>query len=94
MTDAISVNPQRYGRIVQVAGLTALTDTNVEIKLDWTRLTLQQSGRDTRRIDLLYRIHYLQWTGIKSLDNVLGLLGLTLVLALTVLGARLAIRPN
>ncbi|MEP7273983.1 MAG: hypothetical protein ABI882_20955, partial [Acidobacteriota bacterium] len=92
VADAISVNPVRYGRILHVDGLTAHTDTGVEIKLDWKRLSLQQSGRDTQRIDLLYRIHYLQWTGIKSLDKMLGAVGLGLVLVLTALGTRMAIK--
>lgn len=55
-------------------------------------MSLQQRGSDTRRIDLLYRIHYLQWTGIKILDKVLGFTGLALVLTLTALGAWLAFR--
>ncbi len=56
------------------------------------RLSLRQRGRDTERIDLLYRIHYLQWTGIPNLDRLLGALALTFVLALTLLGLRLALR--
>jgi hypothetical protein len=57
--------------------------------LDWNKLSLFQRGKDTDRIDLLYKIHYLQWTGIKPLDKVLGMLGILLVLALSALGARL-----
>jgi hypothetical protein len=53
---------------------------------------LSQRGRDTDRIDALYRIHYLQWTGSQAMDKVLGFLGLSLVVALTGLGARLAFR--
>ena len=48
----------------------------------------------TDRIDLLYRIHYLQWTGIKKLDNVLGMLGIALVIVLTTLGAWLAFKRS
>ena len=57
--------------------------------MDWGRLALSQSGKDTDRIDTIYKIHYLQWTGIKSMDQVLGALGILLVLALSALGARL-----
>jgi len=69
---------------------TITTDTNTRIVLDWKRLTLQQRGMDTDRIDLLYRIHYLQWTGVTAIDRILGPLGLALVLALSILGLMLA----
>jgi hypothetical protein len=90
VTDAFLANPQRYGTIVSVAGGTIRTDTGVEVTLDWKRVSLQQHGRDTDRIDLLYKIHYLQWTGNKSIDRALGFVGLVLVLASTALGVRLA----
>ena len=41
----------------------------------------------------MYRVHYLQWTGVGALDKVLGFAGLTMMIALTALGARLALRP-
>jgi hypothetical protein len=88
--DAVRENRQRYGQIVSVNGLTARTSTGVEIRLDWSSLSLQQRGADTDRIDLFYRIHYLQWTGIKSVDRILGIAGLALLLALTILGFRLS----
>jgi len=90
--DAFSTNPSRYGEIADVNGNTITTTTGVEIILDWNRLSLQQKGKDTDRIDLLYRIHYLQWTGVKSIDRVVGLTGIALVLLLTTLGAWLAFR--
>lgn len=89
VTDAVSENPQRYGRIARIQGNNIATDTGVRIELDWERLTLTQTGKDTDRIDLLYKVHYLQWTGINAVDNVLGALGILLVLALGGLGARL-----
>ena len=92
LKDAFTANPQRYGNISSISGLTAKTNTGVEVTVDWNKLSLQQRGKDTKRIDLLYKIHYLQWTGIKSVDKVLGLVGLTLVIVLTLLGAWLAIR--
>ena len=90
--DALSVNPNRYGQIVPVNGDTITTDTGVVVTIDWNRMTLQQTGTDTKWIDLLYRIHYLQWTGVKSIDRIVGFTGITLVLVLTGLGARLAFR--
>jgi len=92
LKDAFTANAQRYGDISSISGHTATTSTGVEINLDWDRLSFQQRGKDTDLIDQLYKIHYLQWTGIKSVDKALGLLGLTLVLVLTGLGAWLAIR--
>jgi len=90
--DALSVNPNRYGQIVAVNGDTITTDTGVVVTIDWNRMTLQQTGTDTKWIDLLYRIHYLQWTGVKSIDRIVGFTGITLVLVLTGLGASLAFR--
>jgi hypothetical protein len=92
--DAIARNPSRYGEIASVAGDTVVTTTGVTITLDWDRLSLTQRGPDTDRIDLLYRIHYLQWTGVPALDRVLGPAGLALLLALCLLGLRLAVRPG
>lgn len=89
IADAILSNPGRYGQIVNVEGSEVTTDTGIRISLDWNRLSLSQRGRDTDRIDLLYKIHYLQWTGVRTLDKVLGMLGILLVLVLSALGARL-----
>ena len=88
--DAFSANPDRYGRVATQTDRTARTTTEVEVTLDWNRLTLQQRGRDTDRIDALYRVHYLQWTGVKALDKILGAIGLLLLVTLAALGVRLA----
>ena len=90
--DAFSINPERYGHIVSVNGNTVTTDTGVIVTIDWNRLSLQQTGKDTKWIDRLYRIHYLQWTGIRSIDRIVGFAGITLVLILTALGACLAFK--
>jgi len=84
----------RYGDIVSVNGLSAKTSTGVEIKLDWKNLSLSQKGQDTELINLLYKIHYLQWTGHKVLDQCLGILGLILLITLTVLGVRLYVKKR
>jgi hypothetical protein len=88
-SDSLASNPARYGHIINIEGLTATTGTGVRVTLDWNRLTLTQYGGDTGWIDRFYKIHYLQWTGIAALDKVLGGLGILLVLALSLLGARL-----
>ena len=90
--DAFSSNPVRYGEIASVRENVATTNTSVEVTLDWNRMSLQQKGADTDRIDLLYRIHYLQWTGVKSVDRVVGFVGIFLVLILTSLGAWMAFK--
>jgi hypothetical protein len=90
LEDAFTSNPARYGKITAVKDNTVKTSTGVEVTLDWNRMSLQQKGRDTDWIDSLYRIHYLQWTGVKSIDRVVGLVGIALVLTLTTLGAWLA----
>jgi len=89
VTDAFSINPARYGRVSSIEGYNITTSTGVRIELDWGRLALSQTGKDTHRIDTLYKIHYLQWTGVKQVDTVLGALGILLVLMLSFLGARL-----
>jgi hypothetical protein len=90
IADALTANASRYGRITNLTGSVATTDTGATITLDWNRLSLQQRGRDTERIDLLYKVHYLQWTGQKTLDKILGLAGLVALVTLTALGAKLA----
>jgi hypothetical protein len=92
LSDAFSVNQSRYGSVLAVRGETATTNTGVELTLDWNSMSLQQRGLDTNRIDRLYKIHYLQWTGIKSLDRVLGFIGVFLIMTLSVLGAWIAFR--
>jgi len=94
VTDAFSANPARYGSVATVEGNNIATDTGVRVTLDWNRLSLAQRGRDTNSIDKIYKIHYLQWTGIESVDKVLGALGILLTLTLSLLGARLFLRKG
>jgi len=94
LQDAFAANPSRYGSISRVSGNKVWTDTGVEVNIDWNRMNLQQRGKDTDRIDLLYRIHYLQWTGVKTLDKIVGFAGIVLVMALTTLGAWLAFKRS
>lgn len=94
LTDAFAAHPERYGTITALANQTATTSTQVQVSLDWSRLSLQQRGRDTEWIDRLYKIHYLQWTGIKAVDNVLGVVGLLLLGGLSLLGLLLLWQPD
>lgn len=91
--DAVQADPERYGAIQSVEEGVAHTDTGVRITLNWNQLSLYQYGEDTQTIDWLYRVHYLQWTGQKSLDRVLGMLGLALLILMTFSGVKLLIKP-
>lgn len=90
--DATKVGSERYGSITSVVGNTAFTNTDVVITLDWDTLTLRQEGPDTRLIDTLYRIHYLQWLSYPALNKVLGFSGLVLLIALSLIGLTTYIR--
>ena len=90
--DAVAHNPQRYGQVQSPQDGTFHTSTGVRITLDWNTLSLSQSGQDTRWIDRLYQIHYLQWTGVEMLDRVLGVLGLFLLAVMSVTGFQLTFR--
>lgn len=89
LEDAFTADPIRYGNIIAQDGLSASTDTGVNLQLYWESLSIQQEGRDTRWINRVYSIHYLEWTGIAVLDRVLGLFGLFLLMLTTWTGARL-----
>ena len=97
VADALTSDPGRYGTVAHAAkadsGTAAFeTTTGVHVELDWPSLALQQRGRDTDRIDALYRVHYLQWTGVRTVDRIVGIAGLAGLVALTLLGLRLALR--
>ncbi len=92
INDAIRINPQRYGQIETIDGMEVTTTTAVKITLNWTEMRLYQKGEDTDLINTMYKIHYLQWTGIKSLDKYLGIFGLALVIILAGLGIVMTFR--
>lgn len=94
ISDAIALKAERYGQLLQSNDAPYLTSTGARISLQWNTLSLQQNGNDTRWIDRMYRVHYLQWTGIKLLDKVLGVFGLLLLIVISVTGVRLLLRAN
>jgi hypothetical protein len=53
---------------------------------------ISQRGPDTERIDWLYRIHYLQWTGNKTFDRAFAVFGLVLIWAVMIPGLVLFVR--
>jgi hypothetical protein len=94
INDAVKLNPKRYGHIEVIDGLKAKMNTGIEISLNWPQMSLQQTGNDTHFINNMYKIHYLQWTGIKSIDKILGIVGLGLVVILALLGLSMMFRRN
>lgn len=90
LDDAFTKNPDRYGSVADASGEEILTTTGIRVRLYWDTLSLSQKGTDTDRINRLYKIHYVQWTGIKSLDRVLGLAALAGIGILSLLGFKLS----
>ncbi|MBL4574029.1 MAG: hypothetical protein JKY86_13295 [Gammaproteobacteria bacterium] len=90
--DAIIQDPLRYGELLPGEYYPFRTSTGVTITVDWDFLSLHQQGADTRWIDRIYSIHYLQWNGIALLDTVLGVVGLILLLLMTVTGSAMLLR--
>jgi hypothetical protein len=90
LEDAFRANPVRYGRVLSIDDVKALTDTGVQITIDWDAMSLYQTGRDTYWINKVYDIHYLRWTGYRPFDNVFGLFGLFLLMYMTYSGMRMA----
>jgi len=90
--DAISQDTPRYGELLPGESDPFRTSTGVTIAVNWDSLSLYQQGLDTRWIDRIYRIHYLQWTGIAFLDTILGVAGLLLLLLMTATGSAMLLR--
>ncbi len=86
LEDAFRFNPDRYGDIVSIEGNVAQTSTGVVVTVNWDTLSITQDGRDSRWIDQIYNIHYLQWTGFYWTDKILGLGGLALLIYMTITG--------
>lgn len=86
VSDAIKINPERYGVVDRIEGLKAYTNTGIEIQLDWDEMKLRQRGSDRAIIETLYKIHYLQWTKWEGVNLALGILGLICLSGVTILG--------
>lgn len=88
-------NRARYGEILEIEQQQHLfhimTTTEVQLTLDWLKMTLQQSGGDTRFLDRLYRMHYLQWSPVPKLNQALLLLALIGLFATCFVGLRMLI---
>lgn len=71
-----------------------LTSGGKRLLVDRVTGEVQQDGDLNERIDLLYRVHDLQWTPWKPLNAALVLVASLLVLLLAGSGARLAATPS
>jgi hypothetical protein len=89
--DSFSNKSDRYGHVISSDDFNVVTSKGIEISLNWQRLTLQQSGKDTKLINTLYKIHYLQWTPYKSINQYMGIIGLILLMTLTIFGLKIYI---
>ena len=91
--DAISHNVMRYGTITNIESTTthikAYTTNDIELVLDWNELKFSQKGFDRELINLLYKVHYLQWTPWPIANQILGVLGLFFLITLSVLGLKI-----
>lgn len=92
--DACDTKSKRYGKIIQLDELTATTDTQVEITLDWSTLKLRQKGRDSRIINKIYDFHYLRLTPYAFLNKIIVLIALVGLIVLSGLGLALSGFPN
>ena len=90
VNDAMTTDKSRYGKIISIKDNQIMTENDVAINLNWQRLSLSQKGRDTDFINQMYKIHYLQWTGVDSIDRIMGVVGLAMVLMLALIGVKLA----
>ncbi|QUM75192.1 PepSY domain-containing protein [Moritella sp. 24] len=86
LQDAVKHNPDRYGLVLDYKDGIAMTDTNVKLMFDWSRLTLRQQGADSRIFNTMYDIHYLRWTGNKTFDQWFGYIGLGLLVLMALTG--------
>jgi hypothetical protein len=87
--DSFSNKSERYGHVISSDDFKVMTSTGIEVSLNWSRLTLGQKGEDTKLINTLYKIHYLQWTPYKGINQYMGIIGLILLLALTIFGLKI-----
>lgn len=94
LTDAIAGHSERYGTVEGRDGDVYVTSTGVELRLNWNTLSIYQSGSDTQLINLLYKIHYLQWLGNKQANIVLAVFGLLLLSLLMSYGVVLYLRKR
>jgi uncharacterized iron-regulated membrane protein len=95
--DAVAHSAHRdaYGAIGATRvdpGTVHVAFAHATVDLDRATGTVSQRGRDTDRIDWLYRLHYLSWTGNRTLDKLLAIVGLALIWLVMIPGIVLFVR--
>ncbi len=91
LNDAFEFNRDRYGSLIELNGSKGTTDTGIDVEIDWSSLSITQVGADRVWIDRIYNLHYLRWTGIEWLDEIVGILGLCLLVYMTYSGTRMVL---
>lgn len=95
ITDATSFHPQRYGtRFTTKNENTVISDTGIELSIDWNNLRIRQQGADTHFINTLYKIHYLQWTWNSTANKVFPIAGLSALFLLVLFGLIAYLKPT
>ena len=74
------------GNTVVDGGTVHVAFANAVVDVDRASGRIAQRGADTDRIDWLYRIHYLQWSGHPTVDRVIPLVGLALIWIVAIAG--------
>lgn len=90
-----SAHASEYGalqRVVTDEASVKLVYANATVSVARGSARISQTGSDTSRIEWLYRIHYLQWTGNPTLDKILAIAGLALIWAVMIPGIVLFVR--
>ena len=96
--DAVARSPHRaaYGAPAEVRtddrAVWVRFDGGPTVRVGRRDARLSQRGPDTERIDWLYRIHYMQWTGNAAVDRVLAVAALALIWAVLAPGLVLFVR--
>ena len=89
---------ERYGAVVESNGVEDAVDVRFAggaiVTVGRNDLNVSQRGLDTNRIDALYRIHYLQWTGHPSVDRALAIVAIGGTWVLAILGGLLFLGPR
>jgi hypothetical protein len=95
---ARATRPERYGAIQGVAlggeDATVRFAGGATVTVGRHDAALAQRGPDTDTIDLLYRLHYLQWTESKAVNRVLAVVGVVGLVLLALVGVALLLRAR
>ena len=92
-----AIAPERYGAVLGSSTVGPAVEVRFAggavVTIDQTSLSVSQRGPDTDRIDALYRVHYLQWTGHPTVDRALAIFAIGATWVLAIVGALLLRRP-